>query len=251
MTGSRVGKRSRAASLLMEILMRRMLICSLSLGVLLCGCGEGQKPGKGGTRQQVYTDKTPEEWIQILRHRDPRARQKAVDALVQYGDQVVPAVIEVLKDRKLGGSRLSAARALGALGPGAEEAVPAMIEAMQESDWPDRDGAVEALGQIRRQLDRTVPALIEVLAGDGDERVRAKAAQALGRIRADGAETVAALAAALEDPDVNVRAEAAEALEKIGPGARAAVPALEKAARTEDFILKQAAQEALKAIRGR
>ena len=226
------------------------LIACLSLIVAVVGCREPRQLENWEKREHVHTDKTPEEWIKILRHRDPRARQKAVDALVQYGDEIVPAVIEVLQDRKLGGSRLSAARTLAALGPGAEEAVPELIEAMKESDWPDRDGAAEALGQIRRQLDKTVPALIEVMAGDDDERVRAKAAQALGRIRPDGGEAIAALAAALEDPDVNVQAEAAEALEKIGPNARAAVPALEKAARTEDFILKQAAQEALKAIRG-
>ena len=229
----------------------KSLIGCLCLVVMVLGCRPQPRPLENWEkREHTYTDKTPEEWIKILRHRSPQARRKAVDALIQYGPQTVPALIKVLQDKKLGGSRLSAARALGGIGPDAKAAVPALIDAMRESDWKDRDGAAEALGDIAQRLHKTIPALVEAMGRDDDERVRGMAARALGRIRTDNTRAISALAAALEDPDVNVRAEAAEALQHIGPKAKTAVPALEKAARAEDFIVSQAAGEALKAVRG-
>ena len=230
-------------------------ILCLCLVVLAGGCGREKKKPKREAwqkREQVYTDKTPEEWLKLIQHHNVQARNRAIDALILYrrdGTDSVPQLIEVLETTGSGQVRLSVTRALGGMGSDARTAVPALCKALNDSNWDQRDAAAEALGAIGEDLGSTVPTLLEALS-NSDERVRGSAARALGRLRTGDAGAVSALAAALEDEDPNVRAEAAEALEHIGPKAKAAIPALEKAAKAEHFIVAQAAQEALKSVRG-
>ncbi len=231
------------------------LVVVLCLVVLLGGCAK-EKPEKGAgqRREQVYTDKTPQEWLELIQHRDFRVRTLAVDALIQYrkdGQDSVSSLIEILEAGKSGQVRLSVAKALGGMGTDAKAAVPALCEALADHGWKERDAAAEALGAIRAARDQTIAALAAALSEDTDERVRGKAAEALGRLRPGDRKVVAALAAALEDEDEdqNVRAYAAEALGQIGPKAKAAASALEKAARSEYFIVADAAKRALQQIR--
>lgn len=241
-------------------MLKRLLLVGLSLVILVGGCEEShrfsraQKSAKGrqlaASRETSYKDKTPEEWLRLLRSNDVRRRNRAADALVQYGPTQIPAIVQVLEDKTLDGARLSAAQALGSYGAKAEAAVPALVAAMKDAKWNGRDGAAMALGRIGQRPDEVVPALIEALKSDPDETVRAAAAEALGKISHDGGRVVTALARALDDKAVNVRAEAAEALEKLGPKAREALPALQKAAQSAEFIVRQAATEAIKAIGG-
>lgn len=226
--------------------------------MLVSGCEQDSRAGKPKNkaratqvaRETSYRDKTPEEWLRYLRSNDVRRRNRAADALVQYGPAHIPAILAVLEDKTLEGPRLSAAQALGEYGEKAEAAVPALVGALKETRWNGRDGAAMALGRIRRRLDVTIPALLEALEGDRDETVRAAAAEALGKIRDESSPVVSALAKALDDKAVNVQAEAAEALQKIGPKARPALPALRKAAESATFVVSQAATEAIKAIQG-
>ncbi|MEN6497442.1 MAG: HEAT repeat domain-containing protein [Thermoguttaceae bacterium] len=240
-------------------MLKRRVLLGLCLVILGSGCEQSSRAGKPKTksrhqlvaRETSYKDKTPEEWLKYLRSNDVRRRNRAADALVQYGPDQIPAILAVLDDKSLDGPRLSAAQALGAYGEKAEVAVPSLVAALKETKWNGRDGAAMALGKIRQRLDVTIPALIGALQNDPDETVRAAAAEALGKIRNDGSPVVAALAKALEDKTINVRAEAAEALQKIGPKAHAALPALQKAAESSAFVVSQAATEAIKAIKGR
>lgn len=223
----------------------KAVLALLCVAVLTAGCTQDTR------KLEEWEKKTPKEWTEILRHRNHQARQQAVDALIEYGSRAVPGLIEVLEDEKSGGSRLSAARALGGIGSDAEAAVPALIAALADSNWKDRDGAAEALGDISREPFKTIPALIKAVRNDSDERVRGKASRALGLIGNDHEVVISTLADGLEDEDFNVRAEAAEALQRFGPKAKAAIPALQKAAKSEQFIVSQAASEALKAVKGR
>ena len=165
-------------------MMKRVCLASCLLSwIALAGCGESepQSAPPRDRRNPAYTDKTPEEWLKVLRHQSATARNKAIDALLQYGKPTVPGIVGVLEDRSAGPGRLAAARTLGALGADAESAVPALARSLQDRQWSDRDGAAEALGAIRRQPEVAVPALVEAL-GETDPRVRAVAARALGRI---------------------------------------------------------------------
>lgn len=242
-------------------MLKRLLLLGLGLGlvVFVAGCEESRRSGqaqppsrsKAARREVSYQDKTPEQWIRYLRSYDVRRRNRAIDALLQYGPAQIPAIIEVIEDKSLDGARLSAAQALGAFGAEAEAAVPALVAALKDRKWNGRDGAAMALGRIARRPEEVVPALLEALQSDSDETVRAASAEALGKMGDASSAVVSALASALDDKAANVRAEAAEALQRLGPKAQAALPALEKAAESQEFIVKQAATEAVKAIRGR
>lgn len=119
--------------------------------------------------------------------------------------------------------------------------------------WPDITHGLEGQPEMTRFW--TLGVLSEVvipdaretleglLAGDGQIRIRAAAAFALGNMR-DKA-VVPALTKALADKDVNVRFEAASALGR-SPGVEA-VPALLKALRDSDDDVRAAVIEALAA----
>jgi HEAT repeat protein len=205
----------------------------------------------------------------------------AADALAAIGGPAVPVLIKALADPSLRGlafavlERLGPAAApaahalsellvnldeqtstqaaitLGAIGPDAKEAVPALL-ALVKSDQPERlrAAAVYALGQLKakealpdieRALGSAEPllsmaaahavvslepeneklvaaAVPKLIAGLQSERpkVRAGIAKALGRLGARAAAAVPALRPLLEDPEPAVRAEAAGALGQIG-----------------------------------
>ncbi len=230
-------------------MMKSLTMC-ICLLVLAGGCGEEVDETTPTKRTPSYKDKTPDEWLKLVRRSDGRIRRLAVAALVQYGPTTVPGLTKILEDKTAGPSRLSASRALGGIGSGAKPAVPALAAALRDTGWKDRDGAADALGSIRDGSSQAIGALLGALKDDPDERVRGKAAAALGRIQPGDTRVIAALAAALEDDDANVCAEAADALACFGSRAGDAVAALQEAADAEDFIVSQAATEALKAIRG-
>ena len=78
------------------------------------------------------------------------ARQRAVEVLEQLGPAAVPILIEALANSNPL-ARRSAARALGRLGPAAREAMPALLEAVNDKDQPVRETAAEAIKQVRAE----------------------------------------------------------------------------------------------------
>jgi HEAT repeat protein len=106
-------------------------------------------------------------------------------------------------------ARRNAAWGLGALD--ASEAVPALVEALKDSEAGVREQAAWALGAIgdRRGVDGLIGAL-----GDSAPGVRRQAAWALGAI--GDRRAVNALTKALKDTDAGVRRQAAWALGAIG-----------------------------------
>jgi glyceraldehyde-3-phosphate dehydrogenase type I len=173
-------------------------------------------------------------------------RAKAAKALGKIGpvtDQVIPALIKALEDSDWE-VRYYAAKALGKIGPVAKDAAPALIKVLEDSDSYVRRYAAEALGKIGPVTDQVIPALVRALKGS-DRYVHRYAAEALGKIGPVAKDAAPALIKALEDSDSYVRRYAAEALGKIGPVTDQVIPALVRALEDSDRYVHRYAAEAI------
>jgi HEAT repeat protein len=134
--------------------------------------------------------------------------EQAASALVAIGEPSKPIFMKALAGPAWV-ARKNAAWGLGALD--ASEAVPALIEALKDTDAGVREQVAWALGAIgdRRAVDGLVAAL-----GDGVAGVRKQAAWALGAL--GDRRAVPGLTRALKDADAGVRKQAAWALGAIG-----------------------------------
>jgi HEAT repeat protein len=134
--------------------------------------------------------------------------EQAAAAMVAIGEPSKPVFMKALAGPAWI-ARKNAAWGLGALD--ASEAVPALIEALKDTDAGVREQVAWALGAIgdRRAVDGLVGSL-----GDSVAAVRKQAAWALGAIGDQRA--VAGLTKALKDGDAGVRKQAAWALGAIG-----------------------------------
>ena len=198
-------------------------------------------------------------FIACLQDEDPDTRWGAARALEAFGPDAVdaiPALIESLCDDRAGPdpddnfalfAREAAAEALGTMGALAEQAVPALMEAVENKVEFVEGGATIALGKIGDAAANVVPILIERLQepqrrktylanalsylgpaakdateamidllANGKTEARAAAAFALGHISAAPA-TIAALTDRMaEDSRESVRAACAAALTTAG-----------------------------------
>ena len=164
--------------------------------------------------------------------------------LLLKGDSAADALREALGDRwndagalatALGqhaspAVRAECADALGALGPGARSAVPALFAALADPSEAVRAAAARALARIEPRPE-DVPRLVAAL-GSPDAYVAGFAAWSLGNLGAAAEAAVPDLTRALARDDTN--AVVAAALARIGPGAAAAVPALVDALKSEN-----------------
>jgi HEAT repeat protein len=127
-------------------------------------------------------------------------------------DKAVPALLAMLKDEPEGENKYIWAMALGAFGRAAAPAVPALRETLRghgDRGWV----TAEAIGKIGGP--DAVPALVEALQNK-DEQVRGIAMQWLGKLGGADASTIEALKKAQkDDPQERNRKYAAEALKKI------------------------------------
>jgi HEAT repeat protein len=139
-----------------------------------------------------------------------RVRQAAVEAVAQHhGEGVVEVLARVLREQHRDLSVLNAT--LSALAASGDDVVPALLELLATPDADLRVYVALALG-MRGDL-RAVPALVAAL-DDEDANVRFHALEALGRLRArDAAPDVARVA---ESRDFAVAFAALDALAAIG-----------------------------------
>ena len=143
--------------------------------------------------------------------------------------------------------RAAAAQVLGDFGPAAQQAVPALVKALRDSNATLRLNAAFALGKIGARPKLAVPALVDRL-DDPDEGVRMYAAIALKKFGARAANAVPALVATLKDRSWQVRERAALALGAVGQNQPGAVPALEEAMRDEHRFVRSSAATALASL---
>jgi HEAT repeat protein len=151
--------------------------------------------------------------IEALVYKDSYIRSDAAEALGEIGHKAksaIPVLTQTLKDedRDL---RLSAAKALLKIDPEIEDSIPYLI-------WRLRDEAQSYPTTLKKLVEfgsQAVPALIEALE-DRDDHLRCAAAKALGEIGPEAKLAIPALIKALEDENFHVRLDAAEALGEIG-----------------------------------
>jgi HEAT repeat protein len=124
--------------------------------------------------------------------------------------------------------RVAAARALVALPPAPDVALPIWEKALQNADEATIHHAMDALARMGAPA---VPRLIDALK---HKSMRAQVAHILGEIGPAAAPATEALAKLAVEADARVATEAALALAKIGPEAKAAVPALSAALQQPD-----------------
>ena len=156
-----------------------------------------------------------ERLIGELQDEDSSVRVRAAGSLVQIGKDAVPALIQALQDQNAEGfARMHAAEALWQIGTpeGIKATVPVVIQALQDLDADVRRHALIALGNIGERAKDAVPILVLTLQ-DQDKVVRHGAAWALGRM---GKDAVPALIQALQGTEVYLRVCAASALGNIG-----------------------------------
>ena len=146
--------------------------------------------------------------------RDPDVGWHAIDALGSIGPDAgaaVPTLRSALADPS-SNVRWRAALALSHIGPEAAPAVPDLVAALHDPVDNVRLGAVHALSRVAPEATAAVPALADALRRDGDSRVRAGAALALGHRVGGGEAARDALVAATRDPDALVRTAAVRTL---------------------------------------
>jgi HEAT repeat protein len=119
-----------------------------------------------------------------LKDKSGRCRSLAAESLrmVRPKDaRAVEALAVVVREDAAIEARLQAAAALGAIGPPATAAVPALAAALKDREPDLRAAAADALGQIGPDAKDAVPGLVDRLK-DEEEAVRRAAGEALKKI---------------------------------------------------------------------
>ncbi|RKU15084.1 hypothetical protein C6500_20535 [Candidatus Poribacteria bacterium] len=148
-------------------------------------------------------------------------------------------------------ARMKAANELGFMRTDAAEAVPALVDALEDSYEPVRRNAIYALGAIGKPA---VEPLTDALDSEKEafdmEPILHICDAAHGLAATGVSETVPALIMALQDERENVRASAAYALSEMGPVAAEAVDGLIALLTDESEEVRRHATSALGMIKG-
>jgi HEAT repeat protein len=155
-----------------------------------------------------------------LREPDTSVRVQASAAVVNLGEEALPALFDLIGalDDKEPEVRRCAALALGGIGPKAQAAIPALARHLrpEETNAEVRKFAAEALAQMGEAIEPAVPALLRAIREDKVPPVRQRSAFALLQVRdLEASKAVDTLAAVLEETDdegAMVRYDAARVL---------------------------------------
>ncbi|HMF17130.1 MAG TPA: HEAT repeat domain-containing protein, partial [Gemmataceae bacterium] len=185
-------------------------------------------------------EKVVGELIKALGDKNEDVRQAAVEAVSKMGQPAVPALIEALEntDHVV---RNHAAQALGEIGADAKAAIPGLKKLMLAEDAAEKGTlnlAADALGKIGKDA---IGALNDALK-DNRENVRVVSLAALGRV---GAPAVPALVDALGDKRVDVRRMAAQVLMPMRISDKMVVLGLTFALKDQDDQVRNSSYNAL------
>jgi HEAT repeat protein len=183
---------------------------------------------------------------------DP-VRAAAAESLGRIGPDAksaAPMLVETLRDRKADRSvRLFAAFALGRIDPTPPNlAVAALGEALQDADTPAdvRKASADSLGLLGKAAEDAVPALAEALKDMKNVELRRAAAIALGQVGPPAMKALTELRSATRDEDKFVRSHAVHAVAGLGKDAADAIPELVRLVKDDTVTeVRVAAAEAL------
>ncbi len=137
------------------------------------------------------------------------------------GKSAVPALLEIYNEGHSDprhSEPMTISIIFGFMGPAAADAVPRLVRATTDTNYPIRVSAVETLGQIHARSELSVPALTTSLR-DPSEHCRRLAAQGLASFGTSAASAVPELIKSLAAPSSTVVGEASSALKKIDAAA--------------------------------
>jgi HEAT repeat protein len=180
-----------------------------------------------------------------------RATAEAVEALGPAGVRFTPRLVEALKDPDLFVRWIAAraleklAYTVEKEAPKQAAAIVAGLACvLDDSDLDPRTQAASALGAYGPVAKSAVPALIRKLA-KGDPDFRIAVIKGIEGIGTDGAPALGALANLFTDPDQRIRAESARVVGRFGAKAKPFVPGLERLVEDPDLDVRKAATAAL------
>ena len=181
--------------------------------------------------------------LQLSPASDWGAQQEARSAIREIGPRAVPELTRLLQARD-SWAKLQSFRFSGVFPYKSRKYLYERIKAPDASSL--RGAAARALGVLGPQANQAVRELSQAL-HDKSPQVRLDAAMALGSI---GEAATGSLVLSLEDGDRFVRKSAVFALGLIGPPAAQAIPALSKLLNDRDEEMRSAAAHALQNIAG-
>lgn len=181
--------------------------------------------------------------IDTMRDNYPLVRSYSANALWQIGPAAkpaIPAIIYALKDREMM-VRSAAASALCAI-----NGMSSIIEYIDNKDVFIRCAALTELLRLGPDAQPAIPALINALK-DNDPGIRRYIIEILGNCGSEAKDAVRILTILLRDKGI-VRMEAIKTLGKIGRSAKPACEALKEMLNAEDKQVVELATDALKKI---
>jgi hypothetical protein len=199
-------------------------------------------------------------WIKALKDDDPDVRVEACQALSRRGAEgaeAVPALAAVMLEDSSSEVRGEASRALTMMVPASRAVVPALAQALQDSDPWVRMYAVLTLLRLRSEARPAVPALLIALKDKRNDTnlrvfritIREVVALTLGWASAGTDEAVPALMAALtSNTSRGMRVALIRALGDIGAPARPATRQLRTFLEDTDSYVREAAEQSLQQI---
>ena len=163
---------------MMKIRRLSLLVCVVILSI---GCTK--------KKEVTYEGKPLSEWIKMLEDENPVNRLTAITVVGEIGPEAkeaIPILIETIREVRNRDKRILVAcnKALLAMG---KEIVPHMISLLKDDTWEMRRGAAWILGKLGPDARDAVPALTEALK-DTNPAVRTKAQEALKKIQGEEGE---------------------------------------------------------------
>jgi HEAT repeat protein len=167
----------------------------------------------GGIFARIHLKQDREAWTRaLLMDTDVAGRMDAAEALLEWPDLAAADLGSALSKDPFWAVRREAAHSLGRIS--GESSLKALLGAVADPDARVREAVAEAMGD--RTRGEAAAALRPMLDSDANPYVRAAAARALGKVRAEGAFDALAALLKVDSHRETLRAAALDGLRSLG-----------------------------------